>query len=315
MFERSFSFQPPRLAYTLAVAGLFFFALAAGETRGDDDAREPKKIVLVAGKPSHPPGSHEFNAGVLLLKKCLSGVKNVTVETHLNGWPADPDTAFAGADTIMLFMDGSVNHELLREGRMADFDRLMDQGVGLVMVHYAVDIPPDNGGQEFLDWMGGYYEKFYSTNPHWTAAIAELPEHPITRGVRPDSILDEWYFNMRFRPENAGVVAILKATPPDEARTRTEAAKQNLGREEILAWATERDDGGRAFACTGGHFHSNWGNENFRKLVLNALLWTAKLDVPAEGVETRVTEDDLRQNLDDKSNMPAKRRAKAAKPA
>ena len=30
-----------------------------------------KKMVLVAGTPSHGPGDHEFNAGTLLLKNCL----------------------------------------------------------------------------------------------------------------------------------------------------------------------------------------------------------------------------------------------------
>jgi len=29
-----------------------------------------KKIVLIAGKPSHPAGMHEFRAGCLLLQQC-----------------------------------------------------------------------------------------------------------------------------------------------------------------------------------------------------------------------------------------------------
>ena len=33
-----------------------------------------KRIVLVAGTPSHAPGDHEFNAGVLILKNCLAGL-------------------------------------------------------------------------------------------------------------------------------------------------------------------------------------------------------------------------------------------------
>ena len=34
--------------------------------------------------------------------------------------------------------------------------------------------------------------------------------------------------------------------------------------------------------------------------MLNALLWIAKVDVPAGGVEDQITADDLTQNLDDK---------------
>ena len=67
-----------------------------------------------------------------------------------------------------------------------------------------------------------------------------------------------------------------------------------------MAWAVERSDGGRGFGWTGAHFHKNWANGDFRKLVLNAILWTAKAEVPANGVESEVTSEDMRQNLDPK---------------
>ena len=67
-----------------------------------------------------------------------------------------------------------------------------------------------------------------------------------------------------------------------------------------MAWACERADGGRGFGFTGAHYHKNWGNEDFRKLVLNAILWTAKIEVPPEGLASQVTEEDLKQNLDKK---------------
>ena len=66
-----------------------------------------------------------------------------------------------------------------------------------------------------------------------------------------------------------------------------EAVKR--GEPQIVAWAYERPDGGRGFGFTGGHYHRNWGNDDFRKLVLNAILWTAKVEVPAGGVECKVT--------------------------
>jgi type 1 glutamine amidotransferase len=65
-------------------------------------------------------------------------------------------------------------------------------------------------------------------------------------------------------------------------------------------WAAERPDGGRGFGFTGGHFHKNWADDNFRKIVLNAILWSARVDIPANGVESRITEDDLKANLDAK---------------
>jgi hypothetical protein len=67
-----------------------------------------------------------------------------------------------------------------------------------------------------------------------------------------------------------------------------------------VAWAVERPDGGRGFGFTGGHVHLNWGDADFRKLVLNALVWTAGAEVPADGVEHDVAESELYENLDPK---------------
>ena len=72
------------------------------------------------------------------------------------------------------------------------------------------------------------------------------------------------------------------------------------GRAEAMMWAVERKDGGRGFGFTGGHFHDNWGNDDFRKTVLNALLWLAKVEVPEDGVQSAVTKADLDANLDPK---------------
>ena len=73
------------------------------------------------------------------------------------------------------------------------------------------------------------------------------------------------------------------------------------GREEVLSWAVERPDGGRGFGFTGAHFHRNWGDPNFRTLVLNALLWVSHAEVPEGGVRSSVSPDELKANLDAKA--------------
>lgn len=285
-----------KLTLGLLLTGMAFTATAAN-----------KKIVLVAGTPSHAPGDHEHNAGCLLLKKCLDKMPGLDVTVHLNGWPKDPN-AFDGADAILLFMDGGGGHHAIKEDRLQRIGALMKKGVGLGCLHYAVEVPKDKGGPEFQEWIGGYYETAFSTNPHWDAGIQTLPTHPITRGVKPFQIRDEWYFNMRFRPEMKGVTPILIAKPSDETRQGKSSSPRGPyphivaanGRDEILMWAVERSDGGRGFGFTGAHFHKNWGNDNFRKIVLNAILWSAKVEVPADGVQSAVTEEELKLNLDPK---------------
>ena len=266
-----------------------------------------KKIVLVAGQPSHAPRTHETNAGVQLLHRSLQDQPRVLSTFYLNGWPSDP-SAFDNADAIVFYMDGGSQHPIIQGDRLDIVAGLMKKGVGLVCLHYAVEVPIENGGQEFMQWMGGYYETGVSTNPHWSPEIKELPAHPITRGVPPFKIKDEWYYNIHFRTTMDGITPILVAAPSDEVRQgRTSSPRGPYphivdagGREEVLAWAVERPDGGRAFGFTGGHDHVNWGNDDFRKLVLNALVWTAHATVPKGGVESVVTEQDLTLNLDPK---------------
>jgi type 1 glutamine amidotransferase len=272
-----------------------------------DVKADTAKIVLIAGRPSHGAGDHEFNAGCKLLAKCLSELPGVEPVFVPGGWPKD-ESVFEGARTIVFFMDGGGGHPIIQPDHLDTIQRLMDKGVGLVCLHYAVEVPKGKPGDKFLDWIGGYYESGFSTNPHWVAEIQQLPDHPITRGVKPFAIRDEWYFNIRFRPENKGVIPILIAKPDDEARGGASAAPRGprahiaaaKGRDEVLAWAVERPDGGRGFGFTGAHAHRNWGNPNFRKLVLNAILWTAKLEVPGDGAESKVSESELKANLDPK---------------
>ncbi len=290
-----------RCALLLALlAGVVHHPLAA-------EAKKGKKIVLVAGRPSHGPGDHEFRAGCLLLQKCLNEIKGINAVVHTNGWPSDP-AAFDGAAAVLLFMDGGNGHPVIKDNHLQIMGDLMKKGVGLGCAHYAVEIPKDKGGPEFIDWIGGYYEHAFSTNPHWVADIKKLPKHPITRGVKPFAVRDEWYYNMRFREGMKGVKPILIATPDDETRLGKTSSPRGpyphtvaaSGREEILMWAVERKDGGRGFGFTGGHFHKNWGNEDFRKTMLNALLWIAKVNVPSKGVASTVTEEELKANLDPK---------------
>jgi type 1 glutamine amidotransferase len=256
------------------------------------------KIVLVAGHRSHGPGEHEFFAGCALLMKLLQQTHGVFPVMARDDWPKDPKT-FEGAKSVVFFMDGGDRHPVIQRNHMEELYKLMDSGAGFVNLHYAVEYPKSQN-KIILSWLGGYYETGYSINPHWKADIKALPEHPITRGVKPFDIQDEWYYNIRFSPDMRGVTPIVKATPPDETR-RTKAAEQHKGREEILAWAFNRDNGGRSFGFTGAHFHKNWGDEDFRRLVVNAILWTAKVDVPAEGAKVDLNPSDLEKNLDRKT--------------
>ena len=225
-------------------------------------AEKEKKVVFVAGRRSHGYGSHEHNAGCLLLARYLrDNAPNVETVVYQNGWPEDGLKAFDGADAVVVYCDGGGGHLLNKH--IDEFSKMMDQGVGLACIHYAVEVPKGKSGDAFLNWIGGYFETHWSVNPHWVADFKKLPDHPILRGVEPFSINDEWYFHMRFRPEMAGVTPILSASPPKSTMSRRDGAhsgnphvRASVARDDLqhVAWAFERPGGGRGFGFTGGHF-------------------------------------------------------------
>jgi len=276
-----------------------------------------KKIVFIAGRPSHGPLQHEHRAGCLLLQKCLTDFPGVITKVYDNGWPTvlkngqavDDNSAFEGADAIIIYSDGGGGHPVLQGDRKQVIEQLTKSGVGLGLIHYAVEPTIPNGQKEFLEWVGGAFELNLSVNPHWKADFKTLPEHAVTRGVKPFSTEDEWYFNLRFRDGMRGVTPILSAVPPASSMSRPDGPHEGnpaaraavaQGQPQTVMWVSERPEGGRGFGFTGGHFHKGWANDDQRRLVLNAILWTAKANVPAEGTQSHPSAEELSANLDPK---------------
>lgn len=267
-----------------------------------------KKIVLISGRPSHPPGMHEFRAGCLLLQQCLAGVKGVSVTVYSNGWP-NVENAFEGANAVVIYADGGAGHPAIQKDHKEILGALAKKGVGIGFMHYGVEIPSTNGGPQFLEWIGGHYEHLYSCNPMWSPKYETFPKHPVANGVKPFSNRDEWYFNMRWNEaQKKKLTPVLVAKPSDDVRKGPyvyprgpyEHIVAASGRDETMMWTFERKGGGRGFGFTGGHTHANWGDDNQRKVVLNAILWIAKARVPKNGVESTVTPEQLAANWDPK---------------
>jgi len=254
--------------------------------------QQKKKIVLIPGEDSHDIGDHEHVGGCILLAKLLNenvpGVHAVVTEQV---WPGDT-TILDDAAAIVLYGDGAEGHMVIPH--LDHMRALMNKGVGLVALHFAVEIEKAVAGPEFLQWLGGYFELNYSVNPHWKPSFTKFPDHPVTRGVKPFALRDEWYFHMRFNDDNSGLTPVLTALPPDSLvqlpdgirSSNPEVRRDVIERKQpqTMAWAYHRKDGGRSFGFTGGHIHLNWMDDNFRKLVLNAIVWSAKGTVPANGI-------------------------------
>ncbi len=249
------------------------------------------KIVLIAGPlDDHAPGTHEYENTALLLKHCLESsptFAEMRAEVYFNGWPDDA-AVLDDADVILLTSGGSdrneTNHPIYVKDRFTQLEKQMKRGCSLVLLHWST-FHPSRFHEQVTEWMGGYFdyetgkggptEKWFSeiANREWHVFPSE-GGHPINRGVKPFEMTEELYFNLRFREKDARLAPILLKDSASSTQ------------ENIVAWAVERGDGGRGFGFTGGHFYTNWWNPEFRKSVLNAVAWTAKLKVPSNGVES-----------------------------
>jgi putative heme-binding domain-containing protein len=282
-------------ASTKRIAAWLLLSLCCGLPRAlAAEQPRPKKIILIAGAvqqgpQGHPAGTHEYELSARLLKHCFETAPNVAgvkAEVHVQGWPRDEAT-LDDADTIVVLSDGAdrnaQDHPLLVGERLRVLKKQMDRGCGLVALHWTLFVPQDRGGEEFLDWIGGYFDYESGSGPNkWfskiqTATTSPRPAagaHPICRGLAPFPLREEYYYAIRFRPNDARLTPILSTPIPGEPQ------------EQVVAWAVERSGGGRGFGFSGGHFFDNWGVENFRRMVLNAILWTAHAEVPPGGVQS-----------------------------
>lgn len=300
-------------------------AAAIGGPARAADAPAKKKIVFVAGGASHGFMSHDHLAGCTLLADRVNATPGYAATVHAKGWPAAD--AFDGAAAVVVYSDGGKNHIAIPH--KDQLKALSAKGVGVGFIHYAVEVPKEMAGREWLDVAGGYFEAFHSVNPHWLGQFNELTKHPVTNGVKPFQTQDEWYYHMRFRDEMKGVRPILSAVPPDKSRQGKDGphsgnpdVRAGVGKSllEHVMWVSEnagdpaKDAAGgepvsRGFGCTGGHWHKNWASDPFRRTVLNAIVWIANGEVPEAGVESKRPDvEELLSNRDPgvaKEQVPA----------
>ena len=281
----------------VSVCGVLFLAVVfAGNCPLLSEGKQrAQKIVLIAGKKSHGSGLHEYLKSVKLLKVLLDEAANLNVKTeiHFNGWPEDPKTLDT-ADSIVTISDGQDGDRyspvpFMTEARMLVIEKQMKRGCGFVTIHFST-FAPDKYGPQILEWGGGYFDwQGDDGKRSWHSAIKTLtaevkpgqPNHPIANGVAPFQLEEEFYYRIRFRENDSRWTPILRV--PDLA---------DDPQHQVVAWAVQRQDGGRGFGTTMGHFYRNWKNDSYRRLMLNAIVWTARATVPEAGVQSSFLSDE-----------------------
>jgi type 1 glutamine amidotransferase len=279
---------PRPLTSALCLLSLWIGALQqltpAAEPPAAGDSAD-RQILVVVGPSEHPPGTHEVPATGRLLKHCLEQDQaTIGLQVTINhGWPEDQQLLDAADSVIFLGDFFPLTRIPERTRAMEQLRSMMQRGVGLVCIHFATGLAPkdvdQDGHHPLLDWLGGYF----ATACHHHQSVAKVLEatiepaagqHPILRGWEAFTLFDEPYYNNYFGPpqRRSSVIPIAIANLPPEAP-----------QPEVVAWALERPDGGRGFGVVMPHFFESWLEPNLRTMILNGIVWSAGVELPADG--------------------------------
>jgi len=250
-------------------------------------------IVLIGGKKQgYPAGEHDFPDGILTLERLIKASPaftgaNVAVKSFPVGFPknlADIDDA----SVIVLYdgltdgPDGRIN-PLQTPAIRQEVGKLMARGVGLVALHQSLALAGPNSDLPLVDWLGVSRIENDRATEIVPVKIA-AGSHPIARGLKPFDYHDEFYTTIA---TGTSVTPILSAKVHTQFRG-PKGVFEDPARTVPIAWAHERPDGGRAFAFSGMHYLTTLDDPQVRKLLLNAILWTAHVEVPSDGATANV---------------------------
>lgn len=268
---------------TRMMFGLLLVAILPGiSSSGDPVSR--KRVLLLGQKPDgHPPGTHEYLAGLRFIAKSLERVPDLQVVLAHADEPWEEGVELLdGCDAVVLSLAEGAKWICRKPDRLTAFQRLARQGAGLTCLHWAMGTKDPEPIPQFTALFGachGGSDRKYQVLT--TTAKPAGSQHPILAGIKPFQVHDEFYYALK-KP----AIATHRIQPLIEVEIE--------GSRHFVAWACERADGGRSFGFSGLHFHDNWKLAEYRRLVLQGILWSVKQTIPEAGLSVDVNPDDLR---------------------
>ncbi|MDP6445190.1 MAG: ThuA domain-containing protein [Pirellulaceae bacterium] len=241
-------------------------------------ANKKRVLLLAQGPDGHPRRTHEYRAGVKVLAQCLQRAPQVEVTTvSADGeWLAGPEL-IRKADCVVLFLSEGAKWIHAEPRRLEAFAEHAAGGGGLVTIHWAMGTREAKNIDGYLKLFGGCHGGEDRRYKVVDTTVKVTPNHPVTVGLQDFKIHEEFYFKLKFVDADRSIQSILKA--------------EIEGKQETVAWAWNRVDGGRSFGFSGGHFHENWKRLEYRRLIGQAVLWTSKIEPPAAGLNVDVPDE------------------------
>lgn len=259
----------------IAIAMLGVLALPA--------SAEPKKKLLLIGQGpdgSHPAGTHEYAPGIRVLAQILKDVPDldITVVKADGAWKDGPEL-MERSDGVVLFVAEGATWLKTDPKRYEALTKVAKRGGGLAALHWSVGTREPKNVPDFLKLFGACHggdDRKYKV----VDTEAELPDHPITAGMKPFKIKDEFYYRLKMVQPATGIRPVLRV-PID-------------GEKETVVWTWDRPEGGRTLGFTPLHFHENWRVPEYRRILAQGILWTLHLPIPEKGLSVEVKDEDLK---------------------
>lgn len=261
------------------VSGFLLVILSAAATRAEE-----KTLLLLGQSPDgHKPGTHEYLPGVKLMAKCLANTPDLKLKivNADNPWSDGPEL-LGEVDGVVLFVSEGARWIHDDPRRLEAFAKLAERGGGLVVLHWGMGTREAKNIQGFLNLFGGCHggpDRKYKVVDQARVQVA-AEKHPVMTGIKPLTLREEFYYKLKFVKSKTPITPLLKTKIDGDLET--------------VCWAWQRPDGGRSFGFSGGHFHNNWQQQAYRRLMAQAVLWTLDLPIPENGLAVPVDGDDLK---------------------
>jgi type 1 glutamine amidotransferase len=244
-------------------------------------AEAPKRVLLVGqGPDGHPPQTHEYVAGLKILRRCLQPVAGL--ETALvradEPWKEGPEL-LERADCVVLFLCEGAKWMQQDAKRLDSLQKLAKRGGAIVGLHWGIGAKDEKYIDACVNLIGGCHGGADRKYQVLETNVQPEAKHAIATGIAAFRAKDEFYYKLKFA-KTGQLQPVIQASID--------------GKDESVAWAWERPGGGRSFGFSGLHFHDNWKHPEYRRLVAQGVLWTLKLPIPKVGLAVDVPEEDLK---------------------
>lgn len=235
------------------VAGLAAPAAFASGTAVAGDAGKPKVAVVTGGHAYDVINFHKFF-------RTLDGVDPYI--QHMDDFAAGDENVRDSYEVVLFYimLPGAPVDEgtpWYRGRPQMAMEHLGATKQGIIVLHHGVLAYPEWPAWGELVGIPDRKLEGYKHGQKMQIKIA-APNHPITKGMKPFTIVDETY-NMKSPGE--GSEALLTTDLPESIKT--------------VGW-TRQYKNARVFCLQLGHDNESWSNPNFRTLIERGALWCAR---------------------------------------